>query len=150
MAADDPEGFRSVLRVVLDTNIVVSALLKPQGLEDQVLRLALAGHVGLFVSGPVLAEYASVLPRPRLRLRPPEVEKALSEIQTIGTFVRPPHAVKAARHDDADNRFLECAEAAHADFLITGNAKHFPSWWKKTRVANARQFLEHFVSLARE
>ena len=57
-------------RVVLDTNIVVSALLKPQGLEDQVLRLALSGKVEYYTSLAVLAEYALVLPRPKLKLRP--------------------------------------------------------------------------------
>src|ERR1035438_9097901 len=47
-------------RVVLDTNVVVSALLKPHGLEDQVLRLALAGRLLLCVSPDVLAEYGRV------------------------------------------------------------------------------------------
>jgi predicted nucleic acid-binding protein len=43
--------------------------------------------------------------------------------------------------DDADNRFLECAEAAGADFLVTGNKRHFPRLWEKTQVVNARELL---------
>jgi predicted nucleic acid-binding protein len=42
---------------------------------------------------------------------------------------------------DADNRFLECAGAAEAEFLVTGNKRHFPKRWKKTRVVNARGLL---------
>ncbi len=132
--------------MVLDTNVVVSALLKPQGVEDQVLRLALSGHVALFFSPEVLAEYALVLPRPKLKLKAAEIERALSEIKKAGTVVHPRRILKAAKHDEPDNRFLECAEAAAADFPITGNARHFPAEWNKTRVVNTREFLEHLIS----
>lgn len=44
--------------------------------------------------------------------------------------------------DDADNRFLECAEAARADFLVTGNKRHFPKRWNETQVVNARELVE--------
>ena len=60
-------------RAVLNTNVVVSALLKPQGLEDQVLRLALAGMLLLCLSPEVLAEYARVLASPKFKLQPREV-----------------------------------------------------------------------------
>jgi len=135
------------LRVVLDTNIVVSALLKPQGLENQVLRLALAGHVALYTSPAVLAEYASVLPRPKLKLNPSEVERALRELEQASTLVNPLRMLTAAKFDETDNRLLECADAARADFLVTGNSRHFPTLWKKTRIVNARQFLESLISL---
>jgi len=45
------------------------------------------------------------------------------------------------RHEP-DNRFLECAEAARAEFLITGNTRHFPKQHHTTRILNAREFLE--------
>ena len=61
-------------RVVLDTNVVVSALLKPQGLEDQILRLALAGRLLLCTSPAVLQEYALVLAAPKFKLRPAEID----------------------------------------------------------------------------
>ena len=41
--------------------------------------------------------------------------------------------------------FLECAEAAHADYLVTGNKRHFPDQWKKTRVIGVREFIEIVV-----
>ena len=43
--------------------------------------------------------------------------------------------------DGDDNRFLECAAAAEADYLVTGNKRHFPMQWKKTRIVNARELL---------
>ncbi len=128
-------------RVVLDTNVVVSALLKPQGLEDQVLRLGLAGKLRLCISPAVLAEYALVLPRPRLKLQPSEISRALGKLSQASVMVHPSLALNVSSHE-ADNRFLECAEAAAADYLVTGNAKHFPQRHKTTRIINARQMLE--------
>jgi predicted nucleic acid-binding protein len=40
-----------------------------------------------------------------------------------------------------DNVFLECADKAGADYLITGNQKHFPQFWKKTKIITSRQFI---------
>jgi uncharacterized protein len=54
--------------------------------------------------------------------------------------VRPIQTITASP-DDQDNRILECAEAAEADYLITGNKRHFPETWNKTTVLNARQLL---------
>jgi uncharacterized protein len=133
-------------RVALDTNIVVSALLKPQGLESMVLRLALAGQMQFFVSPPVLAEDAETLSKPKLKLTPSEAARALGQLREAATMVHPAHQVSESPHE-SDNRFLECADAAHADFLITGNNKHFPKQWRTTRVVPAREFLERRLSL---
>jgi predicted nucleic acid-binding protein len=43
--------------------------------------------------------------------------------------------------DPADNIFLECADAAGADYLITGNQRHFPNFWKKTKIISSREFI---------
>ena len=43
--------------------------------------------------------------------------------------------------DPEDNIFLECADAARADYLVTGNPRHFPKFWKKTKVITSREFL---------
>jgi predicted nucleic acid-binding protein len=48
----------------------------------------------------------------------------------------------AVSPDETDNRFLECAEAAGADFLVTGNRRHFPNVWKTTRIVSARELVE--------
>ena len=43
--------------------------------------------------------------------------------------------------DPHDNKFLECADAARADYLVTGNQRHFPMFWKKTKVINSGEFI---------
>jgi predicted nucleic acid-binding protein len=40
-----------------------------------------------------------------------------------------------------DNMFLECADASGADYLITGNQRHFPRFWKKTKFITTREFI---------
>jgi len=101
----------------------------------------LAGTVQLYVSKAVLAEYALVLPRPRLKLEPQEIAKALRELRQASTLVNPAFTLCVSRHEP-DNRFLECAEAAGADYLVTGNTKHFPPHHKTTQIVNARELLE--------
>jgi predicted nucleic acid-binding protein len=95
VAERSPKRPHQILSVVLDTNVVVSALLKLLSLEDQVLRLALSGYVKLILSPPIVAEYASVLPRPKLKLKAAEVKHALREINKIGTLIHPSQIVKA-------------------------------------------------------
>ena len=126
--------------IVLDTNVVVSAALNPQGREALVLHLALAGKLRLFLSPAVLKEYEKVLPREKLRLEPSEVSDLLGLIRRAGQFVHPVREIAAAS-DPEDNRFLECAETAGADFVVTGNQRHFPKSWGKTKVVNARELL---------
>jgi predicted nucleic acid-binding protein len=51
--------------------------------------------------------------------------------------------------DPADNRFLECAEAGKADYIVTGNKRDFPSKWRQTQIVNSRELLEWIVPLLR-
>jgi uncharacterized protein len=134
-----------ILRVVLDTNVVVSALLKPSGLENYVLLLGLGGAVKLCTSPAVFAEYASVLARPRLKLNTEEIRIILEQLRKESKPVHTSQTLTVCT-DEPDNRFLECAEAAKAHFLITGNSRHFPREWKATRVVNAREFIEYFAA----
>lgn len=126
-----------MMRVVLDTNIVVSAALKAEGNEAAVLGLVVEGRIALLATPAILVEYEEVLLRPGLRLDPALVRRLLATLQALAKVVKPTMTVDASR-DEADNRFLKCAEAAEANFLVTGNARHFPKQWKKTLVVNAR------------
>jgi putative PIN family toxin of toxin-antitoxin system len=128
-------------RVVLDTNVVVSALLKPQGREDQVLRLALAGRLLVCVSPQVLAEYGRVLSSPKFKFQPEEVATALRQLEKAGSLFRPARILEISGHE-SDNRFYECADAAQAAFLVTGNLKHFEKDYRATRIVNARKLLD--------
>lgn len=133
-----------MITVVLDTNVVVSAFLNDDGWEAAVLDLVLNRRLALLVSEPILAEYTQVLYRRKLGFDPTQVEHALTHIRQIAKLVTPKHTVSVSR-DDPDNRFLECAEAGSADFLVTGNTRHFPEVWKTTKVVTSRELIEQIA-----
>jgi putative PIN family toxin of toxin-antitoxin system len=126
--------------VVLDTNILVSAHLRSQGLERFVLDLAIRRKLQLYYSEVIFVEYEEVLRRARFRIAPARLFESLLLIRTAGRLVLPRHNLQVASDPD-DNKFLECAGQARADFLVTGNKRHFPSAWRSTRVVNARELL---------
>jgi putative PIN family toxin of toxin-antitoxin system len=128
------------LRLVLDTNVVISAALKPAGLERTVVLLARTKPARWYVSDPIVKEYAAVLARPELKIRKGLRLQFLQLIKNHAHLVVPTDLPQLTI-DAADNIFLECADAARADYLITGNQRHFPKFWKKTKVINARDFL---------
>jgi putative PIN family toxin of toxin-antitoxin system len=139
-----------MIRVVVDTNVVVSAALVDEGHSASILDLIANRLVLMVVSAEILAEYEEVLRRPRLRLAPARIRDMLAVIRKTSKVVRPQHTL-AISNDDADNRFYECAEAGKAGYLITGNTNHFPVDRKGTRVVTPRQFIERVAStLARE
>jgi putative PIN family toxin of toxin-antitoxin system len=131
------------LRLVLDTNVLVSAAIKPAGLQRTVFLIAISRPARLYVSRPILLEYGEVLGRPELRIRKGLRLQLLQLIKNHGHTVSPDRRLEVTT-DPADNIFLECADAARADYLVTGNQKHFPKFWKNTKVVTSREF----VSLA--
>ena len=136
------------LRIVVDTNILVSAALKPDGLQRTVLVLALTKPSRLYVTKTVLAEYGEVLARPEFKIRRGLRQQLFQLIKNYAQVVNPARALQVAK-DPEDNKFLECADAARADYLITGNHRHFPTFWKNTKVITSREFISivapHFV-----
>ncbi|HEX7287679.1 MAG TPA: putative toxin-antitoxin system toxin component, PIN family [Candidatus Angelobacter sp.] len=131
-------------RVVLDTNVIVSAHLKDEGLERFVLDLALAHKLHLYLSAEILEEYKGVLARPAFKLDSVKVAASLRLMEKAAIMVRPAKKVNAAKDLD-DNKFLECAEEAQADYLVTGNKKHFPQQGRQTRIVNARELLQEIM-----
>ena len=129
------------MRVVLDTNVLISATLKPEGLEAAVMNLVLAGVLEAWVTAEVWAEYEEVLARPKFE----KVREASHRLlMALDIRTRRTAAVTAATaaFDEDDNRFIECAQAAHANFLVTGNLRHYPAEYGATRMVNARGLLE--------
>jgi putative PIN family toxin of toxin-antitoxin system len=130
-----------MIRVVIDTNILVSALLQPEGLPAAVLTLAFSGDVQLCISEAIYAEYDEVVRRPRFKRSADVIEGMLRSIRKLGHWVTPSILVDECTDPD-DNMFLECAQAAAADYVVTGNLRHFPERWKKTKVVGARELIE--------
>jgi len=128
------------LRLVVDTNILVSAALKPEGLQRTVLLLAITKPARLYVTEAILAEYREVLARPELNIRKGLRHQLLDLIKNHATLVRVARPLQVAK-DPGDDKFLECADAARADYVLTGNQRHFPKFWKKTKVITSREFI---------
>jgi putative PIN family toxin of toxin-antitoxin system len=128
------------LRLVIDTNVVVSAAIKPEGLQRTVVVLALTKPARWYISDEILSEYTTVLARPELGIRKSLRLQFLQLIKNRARHMRPSR-LPSITHDPADNIFIECADAARADYLITGNLRHFPKFWKNTKIITSRDFL---------
>ena len=138
-----------MIRVVLDTNVIVSAVLTRGGAEAHALDLAAARKIQLYVTAEILTEYEEVLRRSKLsRVSPKAIDTALELIRRVGIVVNPKETL-AVSSDESDNRFLECAETADADYLVTGNKRHFPEQWKKCMVIGARELVELLIDAER-
>jgi predicted nucleic acid-binding protein len=81
-----------------------------------------------------------VLSRPELKIRKGLRRQLLQLIRNRGNLVVPSRRLEVSDDPD-DNRFLECADAAGADYLVTGNLRHFPRFWKKTKIITPREFI---------
>jgi len=114
-------------------------------LPEAVINLALSGEVQWAASESVLAEYEDVLKRPRLAIESGKAAEAMARIRRIVSVVSPTVGILAASDPD-DNHFLECAEAAQAHYLVTGNVRHFPEVWKETRIVTPREFIDAWTS----
>jgi putative PIN family toxin of toxin-antitoxin system len=136
------------LRLVIDTNILVSAALKPEGLQRTVLVLAMTRPARLYISQAILEEYREVLARREFKIRRGLRQQLLQLIKNRAQLVDPVRGLQLTKDPD-DNKFMECADAARADYLITGNQRHFPRFWKKTKIITSREFISivapHFI-----
>lgn len=95
-----------MIRVVLDTNVIVSALLHPLGPPAQVFLLVLSGGVEMCTSAGVFAEYEEIISRPRFRLTEETILSALDTVRSKALWVRPSERVRACSDPD-DDIFLE-------------------------------------------
>lgn len=129
-------------RVVLDTNVVVSAALVSQGLPAKLIALVATRSVSLYLSEATIKEYIAVLARSKFaQIDPARLRRLVGLLNRKATHVTP-RVIVSACSDEDDNRFLECAQAARAHYLVTGNRRHFPERWKMTRIVTPREFFE--------
>ncbi len=107
------------MKVVFDTNVFVSALTLPGGRGDQALRQIIDGRDTLAFSKAILDELLSVLARKFARDRE-ELARVAVFISNLGELVEPRETLREL-DDEPDNRILECALAANADLIVTGD-----------------------------
>lgn len=129
------------VKAVLDTNVLVSALLKNGGREALIFNLAASGMFVPVVSGPLLDEYAAVLGRPGFGFETRRVQGALQDIRRHALHVGIPPATARTARDPDDDMVLACALARSADYVVTGNTRHFPREFHGSRIVPPRQFV---------
>lgn len=133
------------LKAVVDTNVVVSASLQRLGIPASILAAGIEGKFTLCFSPNILAEYREVLTRGKFALPAKLVESVMADIERAGEQCSPSATISVCS-DIPDNKFLECAEAANARYLVTGNTRHFPPHYGVTQVVTPRDFATILLS----
>lgn len=110
-----------MIKVVLDTNILISAILFG-GKPRLILELAFRGEIQVCVSEPILEELKGVLRRPKFDFSAEVVQTILTELTGLADFIYPSKKIEVAAEDPDDNRIMECALEAQADYIITGDS----------------------------
>ena len=136
-----------MLKLVVDTNLFVSALLKPQSNPTLIISLILRGDCSLCLTNDIMTEYAEVLAREKFkRLDRTKGNELLSKLKQLALWIAPKVSLHEVIQDPADNAFLECAVEAKADFLITGNIQHFPfKKYRQTLILTPAEFMAHII-----
>ena len=133
-----------MIKVVLDTNILVSALINPYGSSCNIVNLVLRGDILLCWDNRLMQEYRQVLKRDKFSFDPQSIDDVLDFIEAEGQEVSP-KSLGIKLPDMSDIKFLEVAVESSATYLITGNLKHYPlNPPKGLKIVVPARFLEIF------
>ena len=110
------------MRVVADTNVLISALLFG-GVSDQVFLAGLRGEIQLITSDPLLKELERIL-KNKFKLDVQLVRGVIEEVRNVAEVVEVSSHINVISHPEEDNRVLECAVDGKANFIVTGDTKH--------------------------
>ncbi len=133
------------MRVVIDTNVMVSGVLNPHGPPGRILNALLSEPITVLHDDRILSEYREVLLRPTFGLSRPDVEALLDFVESAGEHVSA-EPLSLILPDPNDLPFLEVAASGAADALITGNIRHFKPrrGHHSVLVTTPADFLRHY------
>jgi putative PIN family toxin of toxin-antitoxin system len=114
------------MRIVLDTNVLVSGLLSPFNAPGEIVRMSASGIFQLCYDARIISEYKLVLSRPKFGFSAPLVDVLIEQIEKNGVLVASAPLVKRLP-DPGDEPFLEAAVHGRASCLVTGNVKDYPA-----------------------
>ena len=134
------------MRVVIDTNVMVSGVLNPHGPPGRIVNALLSETVTALHDDRILSEYREVLLRPTFRFPLADVEVLLDFVESAGEHVSA-QPLSLVLPDPNDLPFLEVATSGRAEALITGNIKHFRPRRGQHRVlvTTPAEFLRHYL-----
>ncbi len=113
------------MRIVLDTNVLVSGLLNPNGAPGRILDLIIIGKIQALYDDRVLSEYQEVLARPQLGIDPALAQAVVGHLRLAGERITALPVPDNLLPDMDDLPFVEIFLDGKADALVTGNEKHF-------------------------
>lgn len=133
------------MKVVIDTNVMVSGLLKPFSPSGEIVRMAADGKILICYDARILLEYDSVLRREKFGFEHSLIDILMDLVKETGVCCAG-SPLKTRLPDNDDEMFLEVAASEpQCQILITGNIKHFPQkLCGNVKVLNPREFLTFF------
>ena len=133
------------MTIVVDTNIIVSGLIKSFSESSKIINLILSGKIRLAYDNRILNEYEEVLKRKKFNINSKHIESIISQIKEEGVYIST-IPLKGSLPDKDDEPFLEVAFAGKIDVIITGNKKHFPhEICKNINVLSPSEFLNNYA-----
>ena len=129
------------MNIVLDTNVLVSSLLNPDGLPALVLNLLLNGRITILYDNRILGEYLEVLSRGKFEFRREWIDPLIDFIRQDGEFVTA-EPTSVPFNDPGDRKFYEVLISGNGDLLVSGNLKHFP---EDKRIVSPGVFLSNWM-----
>jgi len=114
------------MRVVIDTNVVISRFLSPTGTPAQIFEQWQLNAFELVLSEPILAEFQKVLEYERIQARHhmalEEITEVINGFRQFAVLVDVKERLAVIEEDPEDDRFLECAVAGSAEVIVSGDA----------------------------
>jgi len=129
------------LRIVLDTNVIISGILFG-GIPRSILDMLISGKHDFFLSMAIIEEIREVLNRPKFGFDNGNALMVVEELHSLCTIVKPVKSINFIIDDPDDNKILECAVAAKAEIIISGDS-HLLSVgsYKGIKILSPRQFI---------
>ncbi|CEP68213.1 PIN domain [Moorella glycerini] len=130
-----------MIKVVCDTNVYISAFLFG-GKPEEIIAMARNNEIELLISEDILAELSWVLKR-KFGWTDEQISLTLEEIRAITSLIIPDTRLEVIKEDEADNRFLECALAGEAKYIVTGDTRHLQPLkeYRGIRILSPAEFL---------
>ena len=125
------------MKIVVDTNVIVSALLNTNGPPAKILSLILNGNLNLLYDNRILFEYIEVLSRKEFGFKEDAISDLIDFIKHEGEYINA-NPSDTEFQDETDKKFYEVHKSGDAQYLITGNRKHFP---EDERIITPGEFL---------
>lgn len=111
------------MKIVLDTNVVISGLLFPGGVPDRIVRAVFSGRLKNATSPDLMTEIKRILEK-KFNLSLERVQDLMGLLKDVSEIVYPTERIDSIRSDESDNRILECAVTAQVDVIVSGDTRH--------------------------